>query len=134
MAQKSGTDTPEELVLDAAERGGPEWKDICEDQLLKDEGYQRMLKFVRRFKRKGGENGGPGSIEDLRNDLKNCGLEEIDDIDEYIEKFLEGDSEGTNIWKELMLENYVEIDDEDKVKFMVVLNRTKWITDMTIST
>ena len=43
-----------------------------------------MLKFVRRYKRKGGENGGPGSIDDLRDALKNCGLEEIDDIDDYL--------------------------------------------------
>ena len=47
---------------------------------------------------------------------------------------MEGDNEGTNVWKELMLINYVELDDEDKVKFMVELNRIKWITDMTIST
>ena len=43
-----------------------------------------MLKFVKRYERKGGENDGHGSIEDLKNDLKNCGLEEIDDIDGYI--------------------------------------------------
>ena len=61
-------------------------------------------------------------------------MEYMKRIHEYIEKFLEGDSEGTNVWKELMLINYVELDDEDKVKFMVVLNRIKWITDMTIST
>ena len=93
-----------------------------------------MLKFVRRYKRKGGEGGGPGSIEDLRTDLKNCGLGEIDEIDEYLEKFLQGDDQGTNVWKELMLINYVELDDEDKIKFMVVLNRIKWIRDMDITT
>ena len=33
-----------------------------------------------------------------------------------------------------MMINYVELDEEDKEKFMVVLNRTKWATNMTIST
>ena len=43
-----------------------------------------MLKFVKEYEREGREKGGHGSIEDLKNDLKNCGLEEIDDIDGYI--------------------------------------------------
>ena len=88
-----------------------------------------MVKFVRRYKRKGGKNGGPGSIDDLKIALKKCGLEEIVDIDEDLEEFLEGKNEETNVWTELMLMNYIELEDEDKNKFMNELNRIKWIEE-----
>ena len=123
----SGTDTPEELVLDQAERGDKEWPKKCEKNLYNNEGYQRMLKFVRRYKRKGGQNGGPGSIEDLKNALKNCGLEDMEDIDEHLDQFLEGKGEDQNVWTDLMIMNYTELDEEDKLKFMIELNRIGWI-------
>ena len=72
----SGTETPEEVVVDPAERGGAAWLTKCIETLSevskegKMEGYENFLKFVRRFKKKGGADGGPGDLEALTEDLK----------------------------------------------------------------
>ena len=87
--------------------------------------HDRLQTFIRRYKRKGGENGGPGSIEDLKSALKNCGLEEIEDIDETLGEFLDGGSYG--IWENVLKYPYMELEDDNKLKFMNELNRVKWI-------
>ena len=80
MSEKSGTDTPEETTVDPAERGGAAWMAVCVNTLSDDEGYKNFHKFMRRFKKKGGENGAPGDVEALAADLKKC-CEGVEDLD-----------------------------------------------------
>ena len=51
----SGTETPEELAVDPAERGGAAWMAKCESELSDTDGCARFWTFVRKFKRNGGD-------------------------------------------------------------------------------
>ena len=51
----SDESTPEELVLDQAERGGAAWMAFCEEQLSNDDGCKRFHVFVRKWIKKGGD-------------------------------------------------------------------------------
>ena len=60
----SGSDTPPELDIDlSGARGDVVFMKENEDRLEEADGLDRMRTFVRRFKRKGGENGKPGDFE-----------------------------------------------------------------------
>ena len=87
--------------------------------------HDRLGTFIRRYKRKGGENGGPGSIDDLKNALMSCGLQDVEDIDNYLEDFFDDGSYG--VWDNILKDAYMELDDDNKLKFMTELNRVKWI-------
>ena len=76
----SGTDTPEETAVDPAQRGGAAWMEVCMNTLSEEDGYQNFQKHMRRFKKKGGENGAPGDVEALAEDLKKS-CEGADDLD-----------------------------------------------------
>ena len=53
-----------------------------------------MRKFVRRFKRKGGEGGNPGDFDELFDKLlKATGLEDDDEAQDAIKELLEGEDE-----------------------------------------
>ena len=124
----SDTETPEETVVDPAERGGAAWLTVCIKTLSEEDGgYDKLLKFVRRFKKKGGADGGPGDLEALTEDLKQS-LEAVGDLGTVVEDFLEdpnGDGEGCS---ELMCV-FNNIDQEKQIEFMNKLNRIKWIQD-----
>ena len=68
--EKSGTETPEELTIDPAERGGAAWMAVCEKQLGDDDGCERFWVFLRKWKKKGGD------IEKLNADLVNIAFGE----------------------------------------------------------
>ena len=51
----SGTETPEELVIDPAERGGAAWMAKCEAELTDDDGCRRFWVFLRKWIKKGGD-------------------------------------------------------------------------------
>ena len=124
----SGSDTPEELEMDQSDgRGGVAWMMKCDSLLTSEDGLERMRKFVRRFKRKGGEGGKPGDIDQLIEDLKACGLDDDEDIEETLRAFLEGGEDADDFTTLQLLLN--SKDETDKIKFMNVLNTIKWIPD-----
>ena len=125
-SEKSGTDTPEETPVDPAERGGAAWMKVCSDTLSDEEGYQNFQKFVRRFKKKGGENGAPGDVTALAEDLKKC-CEGVEDLDTQIEDFLEDTNQGDG-WNDLTV-LFNNLNQEAQIAFMNTLNRIKWIQD-----
>ena len=112
----SGTDTPEEMALDQAERGGDEWVDLCLEKLENEKMHDRLGTFIRRYQRKGGENGGPGSLDDLKNALISCGLQDLENIDATFEDFFDGSS--YEIWDNILKDAFMEFDDDNKLKFM----------------
>ena len=88
----SGSDTPEEIDIDLGDgRGDVVWMAKCEGMLESEEGLVRLRQFVRRYKRKGGEDGKPGDLDAL--------IEELfaitgDDLEEQtIRDLLEGEDE-----------------------------------------
>ena len=91
--QGSATDTPEEITIDPAERGGAAWMAKCEKEIGTEEGVQRVKTFVRRFKRKGGEDGGPGDLDALHADLVAIMFADEQEAADELRNFLEGDGE-----------------------------------------
>ena len=88
----SGTDTPEELELDPSDgRGDVVWMMKCEGLLASVDGIGRMRTFVRRFKRKGGPEGGPGDLDELIDELKAIAGEDTEE--EMLRGLLEGEDE-----------------------------------------
>ena len=59
------SDTPEQLQVDLSGCRGIVWATKCTEALGTDEGLKHMRAFVRRFKRKGGDDGTPGDYDDL---------------------------------------------------------------------
>ena len=85
----SGTDTPPELDIDLSNaRGDVVFMKENEDRLSEKDGLDRMRTFVRRFKRKGGENGTAGDFEQLVADLLVKAGEEVEEA--TLRAFLEG--------------------------------------------
>ena len=80
------SDTPEALDIDLGGCRGIVWAGKCYDTLAKDEeGANRVRAFVRRFKRKGGDEGKPGDYEELFEKLtKAGGIEEDEDAKEAL--------------------------------------------------
>ena len=72
----SGTETPDEITVDPAERGGAAWLATCIAQLGEDEGYQHCMKFIRRYKKKGGD------MDALAADLKGTFAGSGEDIED----------------------------------------------------
>ena len=90
----SGTETPEDLVIDQAEKDdAATWMERCEKELGTAEGEKRVKTFVRRFKRKGGENEGPGDLDALHADLVAIMFSEEPEIADELRNFLEADGE-----------------------------------------
>ena len=76
----SGSDTPEELELDLGDgRGDVVWMMKCETLLASADGIGRMRTFVRRYKRKGGPEGGPGDLDGLIDELKGIAGEDTEE-------------------------------------------------------
>ena len=67
----SGTETPEEMTVDPAERGGAAWMAKCETELMSESGCALFHTFLRKFKKKGGD------IDKLVEDLS-FGLDDPD--------------------------------------------------------
>ena len=132
-----GTDTPEDLVYETFYAGldrennwsGFERKEI--DFLSTKEGLARMRTFVRRFKRKGGENGQPGDIDNLINELlKDLGV--YDDEDGLLRNLLEGDDEdGWTNFKGALDGGLYETQNCDMpwTYFMLTLNKIGWVPE-----
>ena len=122
--QGSATDTPEEITIDPAERGGAAWMAKCEKEIGTEEGVQRVKTFVRRFKRKGGEDGGPGDLDALHADLVAIMFADEQEAADELRNFLEGDG----AW-DICGSTFSSAEQEEKIRFMNVLNRIKWIPD-----
>ena len=76
----SGSDTPEEIDIDLGDgRGDVVWMAKCEGMLESEEGLKRLRQFVRRYKRKGGEDGKPGDLDALIEELMAIAGEDIDE-------------------------------------------------------
>ena len=126
------TETPEVLVLTKAERRGggrgctftTTWLEKCEQELGTPEGEKRVKAFVRIFKRKGGENGGPGDLDALHADLVAIMFSEEPETADELRNFLEADGG----WDGCIV-TFSASKQEDKLKFMNVLNRIGWIEE-----
>ena len=71
------SDTPEALDIDLGGCRGIVWAGKCANALSEDEGLNHMRKFVRHFKRKGGDGGEPGNFDEfIKNLLKAGRIEE----------------------------------------------------------
>ena len=88
----SGSETPEDLIFDYEMGGGEdEWNMKVMELLKTDEGLERLRTFVRRFKRKGGENGAPGDVDALIKSLMSC-LDDSELTEEKVKELLEGEA------------------------------------------
>ena len=77
-----------------------------------------MRKFVRRYKRKGGEDGKPGDLDALIKELMAIAGEDIDE--QQIRDLLE--SEEEDAWAPI--QGVVNcLDEADRIKFQVTLNK-----------
>ena len=103
----SGTETPDDLVVDPAERGGAAWMAMCEKQLADEEGCKRFWFFVRRFKKNGGD------MDKLCADLAFG----VGDEPDALRRFLNQEEDYS-----LLSSLLGSVEQEDKIKWMNILN------------
>lgn len=75
------------------DRSTKKWE-VYEDAILgSTEGLEYLRKFVKRFKRKGGDGGKPGDIDELISEL--VGVLGDDEYEEPLRELLEGEDDDT---------------------------------------
>ena len=114
----------EALDIDIGACRGEEWTSKCAEGLDNEELLPGLRKLVRQFKRKGGENGEPGDIDALYDDLmKILGEEDEEENRGHLKELLEGESDDA--WCTLRpIYNGLE-GEAERNNFMKTLNRIK---------
>ena len=118
------SDTPEELYIDTEGMGrSVPFTEVCAGQLKTSEGLKHMRAMLKRWKRKGGEGGGPGNYDKLFEKLSSF-FDDDEDVKDSIREMLEGTEEDGG---EQFLVHFGAVEDDTKNDFMNTLNIIKWI-------